>query len=151
LVLSSTFSVKIELQDRIELIQDFDMPIVSNQVQTSPDGQYIFATGVYKPKVKCFDVTQYSMKFERCFDSECVKFKIISDDYSKVFVFIFLVLVEAKQIFYFKLIKAVFLHNDRYVEFHAQYGKYYKIRIPKFGRDLDYHYSSCDLYFVGSR
>lgn len=45
----------------------------------------------------------------------------------------------------------MFLHNDRYVEFHAQYGKYYKIRIPKFGRDFDYHYSSCDLYFVGAR
>lgn len=117
-----------DLRDRIELIQDFDMPIVSNQVQMSPDGQYIFATGTYKPRVKCFDLTQYSMKFERCFDSECVKFKILSEDYSK----------------------AVFLHNDRYVEFHAQYGKYYKLRIPKFGRDFDYNYSSCDLYFVGA-
>ncbi|RMZ93568.1 Nucleolar 10 [Brachionus plicatilis] len=117
-----------ELRDRIELIQDFDMPIVSNQVTVSPDGQYIFASGVYKPRVKCFDVTQYSMKFERCFDSECIKYKILSDDYSK----------------------AVFLHNDRYVEFHAQYGKYYKIRIPKFGRDFDYNYSACDLYLVGA-
>lgn len=117
-----------ELRDRIELIQDFDMPIVSSQVTISPDGQYIFASGVYKPRVKCFDVTQYSMKFERCFDSECIKYKILSDDYSK----------------------AVFLHNDRYVEFHAQYGKYYKIRIPKFGRDFDYNYSTCDLYFVGA-
>ncbi len=68
------------------------------------------------------------MKFERCFDSECVKFKLLSEDYSK----------------------AIFLHNDRYIEFHAQYGKYYKIRIPKFGRDLDYHFSSCDTYFVGA-
>ena len=67
------------------------------------------------------------MKFERCFDSECVKFRILSEDYSKL----------------------VFLHNDRYVEFHAQYGKYYKIRIPKSGRDFDYNYSTCDLYFAG--
>ena len=44
----------------------------------------------------------------------------------------------------------MFLHNDRYVEFHAQYGKYYKIRIPKSGRDFDYNYSTCDLYFVGA-
>lgn len=36
---------QIDLRDRIELIQDFDMPIVSNSVQMSPDGQYIFATG----------------------------------------------------------------------------------------------------------
>ena len=68
------------------------------------------------------------MKFERCFDSECVKFRFLSEDYSK----------------------AVFLHNDRYVEFHAQYGKYYKIRIPKFGRDFDYLHSTCDLFFVGA-
>jgi len=117
-----------ELRERIELIQDFEMPIVSNQVQISPDGQYIYATGVYKPRVRCFDTSQLSMKFERCFDSECVKFKILSEDYSKV----------------------VFMHNDRYIEFHAQYGKYYKTRIPKFGNDFDYHYSSCDLYFVGT-
>lgn len=117
-----------DLRDRIELIQDFEMPIVSNEVKMSPDGQYIFATGTYKPRVKCFDLTQYSMKFERCFDSESIKFKILSEDYSK----------------------AVFLHNDRYVEFHAQYGKYYKLRIPKFGRDFDYNYSACDLYFVGA-
>lgn len=117
-----------DLRERIQLIQDFEMPMVSSEVQISPDGQYIFATGVYKPRVKCFDVSQYSMKFERCFDSECVKFKLLSEDYSK----------------------AIFLHNDRYVEFHAQYGKYYKIRIPKFGRDFDYHFSSCDTYFVGA-
>lgn len=44
----------------------------------------------------------------------------------------------------------VFLHADRYVEFHSQHGNYYKTRIPKFGRDFSYHYPSCDLYFVGS-
>ncbi|KAG2467858.1 NOL10 protein, partial [Polypterus senegalus] len=45
----------------------------------------------------------------------------------------------------------VFLHCDRYVEFHSQHGFYYKTRIPKFGRDFSYHYPSCDLYFVGAR
>lgn len=45
----------------------------------------------------------------------------------------------------------VFLHCDRYVEFHSQGGHYYKTRIPKFGRDFSYHYPSCDLYFVGAR
>uniref|UniRef100_A0A8D2BPJ9 Nucleolar protein 10 n=1 Tax=Sus scrofa TaxID=9823 RepID=A0A8D2BPJ9_PIG len=44
----------------------------------------------------------------------------------------------------------VFLHNDRYIEFHSQSGFYYKTRIPKFGRDFSYHYPSCDLYFVGA-
>lgn len=112
--------------------------------------------GVYKPRVKCFDVTQYSMKFERCFDSECVKFRIISDDYSKVWKRARLQSINRLVILIWLCIcvcvwQLVFLHNDRYVEFHAQYGKYYKIRIPKFGRDFDYHFSSCDLYFVGAR
>lgn len=48
-------------------------------------------------------------------------------------------------------VQLVFLHCDRYVEFHSQHGHYYKTRIPKFGRDFSYHYPSCDLFFVGTR
>lgn len=44
----------------------------------------------------------------------------------------------------------VFLQCDRYVEFHAQFGRYFRLRIPKFGRDLAYHPSSCDLYVCGA-
>ncbi|XP_069742395.1 nucleolar protein 10 [Narcine bancroftii] len=118
----------IGLRRRIELIQDFGMPAVSTSIKISPDGQYIIATGTYKPRIRCYDTYQLSMKFERCLDSEVVTFKILSDDYSKL----------------------VFLHGDRYVEFHSQHGYYYKTRIPKFGRDFSYHYPSCDLYFVGA-
>ncbi|XP_018415060.1 PREDICTED: nucleolar protein 10 isoform X2 [Nanorana parkeri] len=57
-----------------------------------------------------------------------VKFDILSEDYSKI----------------------IFLQSDRYVEFHSQHGRYYRLRIPKFGRDFSYHYPSCDLYFVGA-
>ncbi len=38
----------------------------------------------------------------------------------------------------------------RNLEFHSQHGKWYKTRIPKYGRDLDYHKGSCDLYIVGT-
>ena len=117
----------VELRRRIELIQDFDMPTVSTCVKVSPDGQYLLSTGVYKPRLKCFDVNQLSLKFDRCFDSECVKFDFLSEDFSKL----------------------VLLQADRYVEFHAQYGRYHRIRMPKFGRDLAYHKPSCDLYLVG--
>lgn len=68
------------------MIQDFDMPGVSTSIRVSKDGQYIIATGVYKPRVKCFDVNNLSQKFERCFDSEAITFEILSDDYSKVYV-----------------------------------------------------------------
>lgn len=40
--------------------------------------------GVYKPRVRCYDTGQLSMKFERCFDSEVVQFVNLSDDYTKV-------------------------------------------------------------------
>lgn len=73
-----------DIRKRIELIQDFDMPGLSTSVKISRDGQYVIATGVYKPRIKCFDVNNLSLKFERCFDSECVTFEILSDDYSKV-------------------------------------------------------------------
>lgn len=74
----------VDLRRRIELIQDFDMPGLSSTIKMSRDGQYIFATGIYKPRIKCFDVNNLSLKFERCFDSEAVTFEILSDDYTKV-------------------------------------------------------------------
>jgi ribosome biogenesis protein ENP2 len=46
--------------------------------------------------------------------------------------------------------KAALLLEDRNIEIHAQYGKHFKIRIPKYGRDLAYHRTSCDLFSVGS-
>lgn len=118
----------VDIRRRIELIQDFDMPGLSTNVRMSRDNQYILATGIYKPRVRCYEVNNLSMKFERCFDSEVVKFQVISEDYSKM----------------------VFLQCDRYVEFHSQGGRYYRLRIPKFGRDIQYHYSTCDLYLVGA-
>ncbi|KAJ0062800.1 hypothetical protein NL108_008072, partial [Boleophthalmus pectinirostris] len=118
----------VDIQRRIELIQDFEMPTVCTSIKVSRDGQYILAAGTYKPRIRCYDTYQLSLKFERCLDSDVVAFDILSDDYSKL----------------------VFLHCDRYVEFHSQHGHYYKTRIPKFGRDFSYHYPSCDLYFVGS-
>jgi ribosome biogenesis protein ENP2 len=39
----------------------------------------------------------------------------------------------------------VHLQSDRSIEFHAQGGIHYRTRIPKFGRDIAYHYPSCDL------
>ena len=94
----------VELRRRLELLQEFDMPSVSSNIRISNDGDYILATGTYKPRVKCFDVNQLGLKFERCFDSEPVAFSILSEDYSKV----------------------AFLQCDRYVELHAQFGRYYR-------------------------
>uniref|UniRef100_H2YS54 Nucleolar protein 10 n=1 Tax=Ciona savignyi TaxID=51511 RepID=H2YS54_CIOSA len=118
----------VDLRRRIELIQDFGMPTVSNTVKMSPDGQYIFATGTYKPRVRCYDVNHLSLKFERCLDSEAVTFDVLSEDYSKI----------------------VFLLSDRSIELHTQQGRHYSVRMPKFGRDFCYHPANCDLMLVGA-
>ncbi|OAD57878.1 Nucleolar protein 10 [Eufriesea mexicana] len=123
----SLLKKNVDIRRRIELIQDFDMPGVSTSIKVTNNGQYILATGIYKPRVKCFDVKNLSLKFERCFDSEVTTFDILSDDYSKL----------------------VFLHCNRNVEFHVAHGKYYILRVPRFGRDIKYHYPSCDLFVVG--
>ena len=53
----------VELRRRLELLQDFDMPSVSNSIKISKDGDYILSTGTYKPRIKCFDVTQLGQYF----------------------------------------------------------------------------------------
>lgn len=113
-----------EYRKRIELIQDFDMPTSSSQVKISPNGKYIFATGTYPPRVKIYEVAEMGMKCERYMDAEAVTFEVLSDDYQKM----------------------VILRNDRQIEFHVKYGKYFSTRIPKFGRDLAYSPMSTDLY-----
>uniref|UniRef100_A0A452EEE6 Nucleolar protein 10 n=1 Tax=Capra hircus TaxID=9925 RepID=A0A452EEE6_CAPHI len=115
----------VDIRRRIELIQDFEMPTVCTTIKVSKDGQYILATG--KGQNESFSC------FASFSDDEI---NTLSRNLSKL---IFL--------FHFQI---VFLHNDRYIEFHSQSGFYYKTRIPKFGRDFSYHYPSCDLYFVGA-
>ncbi|CAG9827356.1 unnamed protein product [Diabrotica balteata] len=48
------------------------------------------------------------------------------------------------------ILQLIFLQCDRYIEFHAAYGRYYRLRIPKFGRDLQYDFPSCDVFVVGA-
>jgi ribosome biogenesis protein ENP2 len=88
----------------------------------------VITTGIYAPSVKIFDTSELSMKCERGLDSEVVQMQVLSQDYTKL----------------------AFLCADRNIELHAQYGKHFKIRIPKFGRDMLYQPYSCDLIAVGA-
>lgn len=117
-----------ELRNRTELIQDFDMPVLSSNIVLTPDQNYLFVTGMYKPRLRCYDFRQMAMKFERCFDSECVKMLVLSDDYTKI----------------------AMLQQDRHIEFHNSTGFYFKIRIPKPGRDLCYDSQNCIMYSCGA-
>lgn len=117
-----------EYRRRVELIQDFEFPAASQKIKVTPDEQYIFVTGYHPPRVRVYDVSQLSMKFERHLDAEIVDFQILTDDYSKV----------------------VFLCTDRTLNFHARFGGYYKTRIPKFGRDLAYCPFTAELLVASS-
>ncbi|KAK5582323.1 hypothetical protein RB653_003906 [Dictyostelium firmibasis] len=117
-----------EFNQRIELIQDFSFETSSQRVRISQDGQYIMATGIYPPQFKVFELSQLSQKVSRNLDCNVVTFEMLSEDYSK----------------------PVFLRDDRYIEFHAKFGSYFKTRIPKLGRDMTYHKPSCDLFITAS-
>ena len=54
---------------RVELVQDFEFPAACQRIKVTPDEQYIFASGYHPPQMRCFDVNQLSMKFDRHFDS----------------------------------------------------------------------------------
>lgn len=117
-----------ELLNRTELIQDLEMPVLSTNIVLSPDQNHLLVSGMYKPRIRCYDLRQMAMKFERCFDAECVKMMFLSDDYTKI----------------------AMLQQDRHIEFHNSTGHYFKIRIPKPGRDMCYDYRECIMYSCGA-
>jgi ribosome biogenesis protein ENP2 len=112
----------------LELIQEFAFPTTATKIKQTGDGQLILAAGVYPPMVKAFSTEDLSLKFKRHLDADVVNFEILTEDFSKM----------------------VFLRADRTFEFHGRAGVYYKTRMPIFGRDMTYHYPTCDLIAVGN-
>ncbi|EMR09482.1 hypothetical protein PNEG_02070 [Pneumocystis murina B123] len=117
-----------EWSSRIELLQDFEFPEASNKIKVTPDKKYAIATGTYKPHMKIYEFSEMSMKFSRYTNAENVNFEILSNDWTKT----------------------VHLQQDRSIEFHTQGGMHYRLRIPKFGRDMGYHFPTCDLLIAAT-
>eukprot|EP00429_Kryptoperidinium_foliaceum_P027044 CAMPEP_0176137888 /NCGR_PEP_ID=MMETSP0120_2-20121206/70023_1 /TAXON_ID=160619 /ORGANISM="Kryptoperidinium foliaceum, Strain CCMP 1326" /LENGTH=423 /DNA_ID=CAMNT_0017473779 /DNA_START=57 /DNA_END=1329 /DNA_ORIENTATION=+ len=113
---------------RIELIQDFQMPSSSSKVVQSADGRYIMVAGTYHPRVRCYDVHELSMKFERYVDAEIMDICMLGEDYGKM----------------------ALLMDNRTVAFHAHYGAHESIRVPKFGRGMAYESTTCELLVAAS-
>lgn len=42
------------------------------------------------------------------------------------------------------------MEEDRYIEMHAAFGRYFRMRIPRFGRDMAFSKECSDLYMVGA-
>ncbi|ORY56539.1 hypothetical protein BCR35DRAFT_309786 [Leucosporidium creatinivorum] len=111
----------------IRLIQDFDFPEASNKIKTTRDGQYVMATGTYKPRFKVFDLEELSLKTERVTDAENVDFCILSSDWTKT----------------------LHLQADRSLELHTQSSSHYRVRMPRHGRTVNYHFPTCDALVGG--
>lgn len=88
------------------MIQDFEMTIASQNIKMTKDGEHIIVTGTYPPLVRCYTVSDLSMKFQRGLTCEVVAFETLSDDFGKL----------------------VFLQSDRTLNFHAPYGTHYSVR-----------------------
>ncbi|VDM61249.1 unnamed protein product [Angiostrongylus costaricensis] len=127
--LSSGKSIpEVNVRRRVQLIQDFEMPDVSHTVNVSQDGRYVFATGCYKSWLKCYDLENLSLKFQRGLDAAVIKLISLGDDYSKI----------------------ILLEEDRFLEMHAAFGRYFRMRMPRFGRDMAYSIERSDLHLVGA-
>lgn len=111
------------IRRRIELIQDFQMPSSSSKLVQSADGRYIMAAGTYPPRVRCYDVHELSMKFERYLNAHVTDMVMLGDDYGKM----------------------ALLLEDRTIAFHAPYGAHESIRIPTFGRGMAYEPTTCEI------
>lgn len=60
------------------------MPHVSDLITVTRDGQYVLAAGTYKPRLRVYDTSQMSMKYEKVMESSVVQLVCLEDDYSKV-------------------------------------------------------------------
>ncbi|GAA6063638.1 hypothetical protein JCM10212_002599 [Sporobolomyces blumeae] len=114
-------------EGEIRLIQDFEFPEASNKLRTTRDGKYLLATGTYKPRMKVFDLEELSLKSERVTDSENVDFCILSSDWTKT----------------------LHLQSDRSLELHTQSMAHYRVRMPRHGRTVAYHFPTCDALVGG--
>ena len=112
-----------QYRNRIELIQDFRFNTASTSICETPDYTHISVTGVYKPCIKLYDSQQLALKWERYCDSEILAQKYLDTDYRKL----------------------ALLRTDRTIELHAAYGKHSTVRIPKYGRSIEYNKYNCDL------
>ncbi|GAB64522.1 hypothetical protein PCYB_012550 [Plasmodium cynomolgi strain B] len=108
-------------ENSVEILHDLEFSQKSEQVKISDDGRYICISGLY-------DTKEMSIKHRRHFDEEVINFEFLTSNYEKI----------------------AFLCKNRNVEFHNAAGKYYKMRIPKEGRNLLYNKENSNLYICSS-
>lgn len=151
-------AIREQVEGNIELIQGFEFPEASNRIKTTRDGHHVIATGTYKPQIRVWDLDQLTLKFERHTDAENVDFvvrELFPNSLLKCHYHMGVPFCWKWEIYFSQCLsedwtKSVHLQNDRSVELHTQGGFHYRTRIPRFGRSLAYHFTSCDTYLSAS-
>src|ERR1700744_1705298 len=62
------------VQSTLQLVRDFAFPQTGTKIRTTEDGHHAIGIGTYKPQMRCWDLDQLTLKFERVTDSEGVDF-----------------------------------------------------------------------------
>lgn len=109
------------------LLHSLDFPTTVTHFTITPE--CLVSVGSYKPVVKIHTLQSKDIKNERNIENEPVCVVPLEDDCSKLAI----------------------LRDDRYVEFHAKYGHYTSLRIPRIGRGIVYNRINANLYIQSDR
>lgn len=117
-----------EYANRVELLQDFEFNQASTAIRVSEDGQWTMSTGVYKPQFHVHNLRELSLSFSRHTESENVTFQLLAEDYSK----------------------SIHLQSNRRIELHTPMGCHLALRLPRFGRDIQYNRTTAEAIIPAS-
>eukprot|EP00658_Telonema_sp_P-2_P031603 TRINITY_DN23610_c0_g1_i4.p1 TRINITY_DN23610_c0_g1~~TRINITY_DN23610_c0_g1_i4.p1 ORF type:complete len:666 (+),score=201.25 TRINITY_DN23610_c0_g1_i4:247-2244(+) len=119
---------KLSGEGRIELLNDFEFPHFTRCLFRTANGTNIFAAGDYPPRLKCFDVTQLSIKYSFNADMPIMSGVSLSSDFKKF----------------------ALRGEGRTLTVHHSAAVVDRLRVPHTQRCLTYHENNCDLLSGGN-
>lgn len=119
---------KLSGEARIELLNDFEFPHFTRCLFRTANGTNIFAAGDYPPRLKCFDVTQLSVKYSFNADMPILSGVPLSSDFKKF----------------------ALRGEGRTLTVHHSAAIVDRLRVPHTQRCLTYHENTCDLLSGGN-
>jgi ribosome biogenesis protein ENP2 len=116
--------IKLQRDEIINSIIDLSFPSLIKKIKQTKDAGFLIGYGGYPPQVRCFDLYNLGLKFQRTFSCEINDFQIITQNWEKI----------------------IFLRSDKHLEFHSKSGFYYQFKIPNTANSLAFDDYSKILY-----
>jgi ribosome biogenesis protein ENP2 len=95
---------------------NFNFPSAVKIIKEAPSSNFLIAYGNYPPQIKCFDLENLCLKFQRNLDADIIDFQFLGSNWEKL----------------------VLLRSDKFLEFHTKSGRYYQIKLDKMAVDLSF-------------